>query len=658
MEEHIMGKSVLIILLCLILFCAFLTPAFADFDTSGSCGKNLTWNFDFETRILTLSGNGAMYNYGGYEVLEELRVPWESYPVRTIVLPDGLTSIGDYGFFTRLFFENLEEDFTSVNIPSTVINIGDGAFMNHNLRTLTLPDGLLSIGESAFYGNRYMMLTNERLPAGLTEINDATFFFCKAIRNIIIPEGVTRIGGNAFAYCSSLSDVKLPESLTSIEGGAFRGCESLTSITIPSGVTFLEGGVFEGCTALEDITLPAGLLYIGTNPYSPPGNETFKGCTALRNITLPAGLVVLRLGSFEGCTSLESIKVPGIKELEHFTFKDCTNLKEATLMPGTLKISYEAFVNCTSLQSVTIPSSITVIERDAFLNCPNLSDVYYSGSRGMWDQISISGENEALLNARIHFSDPVQSFVERSYTLLLNRDGDEAGVDFWTNSLKNGNAAGADIISQFCKSPEFIGMNLSNSDIVSVIYRTMLDRAPDESGMEYWVSVLDSGVSCDHLINGFAGSEEFAGICSSYGILPGSVTVDPEEPQEPQPSQEPRDQNPLVTSFVSRCYQYALNRSADEGGLNHWAGILLNQIMTPQEVSYEFLFSEECRNMNLSDEEFIHRLYRLYMDRDADEGGLEYWISQLVGGVTRETAAQGFANSPEFSSIVQNYGLG
>ena len=49
-----------------------------------------------------------------------------------------------------------------------------------------------------------------------------------AITTVTVPEGVTHIGWFAFAGCTSLVSVTLPASVVSIDYGAFEGCPHLT----------------------------------------------------------------------------------------------------------------------------------------------------------------------------------------------------------------------------------------------------------------------------------------------------------------------------------------------------------------------------------------------------------------------------------------------
>ncbi len=239
----------------------------------------------------------------------------------------------------------------------------------------------------------------------------------------------------------------------------------------------------------------------------------------------------------------------------------------------------------------------------------------------------------------------IAAFVERCYQQILSRSADPAGLEFWKNALKNGDAAGADIVSLFCGSDEFKSRHLDSSEVVNILYRVMLDRAPDAGGIAYWTDMLSKGVSCNSIISGFAGSAEFAGICATYGIVPGTVAL------------ETRDLNPSVTAFVNRCYTVALSRNGDAEGLNGWTGNLLNNVMSAQQVSYAFLFSDEFISMNFNNDEYINRLYHLYMNREPDPAGRSGWITHLNNGMSRDRVAQGFANSDEFGSIVLGYGL-
>ena len=68
-------RKILALLISIILAMSILpAAALADEETSGTCGDSLTWNFDEERGILTISGNGAMTDYSKAE-----DQPWHSH---------------------------------------------------------------------------------------------------------------------------------------------------------------------------------------------------------------------------------------------------------------------------------------------------------------------------------------------------------------------------------------------------------------------------------------------------------------------------------------------------------------------------------------------------------------------------------------------------
>ena len=212
-----MKRRVLSLFLALTMLCTLLPQVslLAHAETlSGTCGaegdgSNLTCTLDFETRQLTITGNGPMANFdiGGS--------PWYSYrnAIQNVSLPDGLTSIGANAFFHCIALK-------SVTIPDSVTSIGLNAFtFCSSLPQITIPDSVTSIGEGAFS-------------------------CCSALVSVIIPDSVTSIGEKAFERCSSLSSVKISNGVTSIQGWAFYSCAALTSVTIPASVSTIGENAF------------------------------------------------------------------------------------------------------------------------------------------------------------------------------------------------------------------------------------------------------------------------------------------------------------------------------------------------------------------------------------------------------------------------------
>ena len=166
--------------------------------------------------------------------------------VSSIMIPDSVTSIGDYAFY---FCTSL----TSVTIPGSVTSIGKYAFANCNtLTSVTMLEGVTNIGEDAFYD-------------------------CPSLTNVIIPSSVISIEDFAFNSCSSLTSVNIPDSVTNIGAFAFAGCDSLTSVTIGNGVTNIGERAFYTCTSLTSITIPDSVTSIGECAFDDCANLTIYG---------------------------------------------------------------------------------------------------------------------------------------------------------------------------------------------------------------------------------------------------------------------------------------------------------------------------------------------------------------------------------------------
>lgn len=275
-------------------------PVFAD------PGDDITWNFDSNTGVLTISGTGDM---------ADNTTPWSAHKneITSVVIEDGVTSIGANSFY---FYTNI----TSVTIGKDVKKIGAEAFAyTYALQAVTIPNGVTEIGYSAFGGT--------------------------GIDTIVIPDSVTTIGASAFAANTNLKNVTLPANITEIPESMFRYCSSLTTVTIPDKVTKIGGSAFHK-SGIANITLPEGLKEIG--------EYAFNECQSLVNITLPNSLQTIDSNAFLNSKNLKSIVVPdNVTYIGGGAFMMCENLKDVTIGTGVKTIGSHAFDACTSLKDGT-----------------------------------------------------------------------------------------------------------------------------------------------------------------------------------------------------------------------------------------------------------------------------------------------------------------
>ena len=114
----------------------------------------------------------------------------------------------------------------------------------------------------------------------------------------------------------------------------------------------------------------------------------------------------------------------------------------------------------------------------------------------------------------------IDNFVKRFYKVVLNREAEPAGLNYWSDMLTTGVKAGSDVARGFIFSTEFTNKGVDDNEFLNILYRAFFNREPDEVGYETWMQKLQSGLSRERVLDGFLYSQEFGNLCRSYRILP------------------------------------------------------------------------------------------------------------------------------------------
>ena len=259
----------------------------------------------------------------------------------TLDFREGTTQIADN--FWKSLSSKEQQNVTKLTFPSSLRSIGDNAFANNYLSTLTLPVGLVRLGVSSFANS-----------SNLTKLT--------------LSENLKHIGKNAFSKCNQL--LVIDYNVIDTEGESlFSGSASLEKVNVGAQVEKLPDQAFENCS---NLTLVKFIQRNDDTPLS-VGSSTFYGCSNLLSIRLPETTITIGDGAFGKCSSLASFVIPvGIQELNDNLFSECSSMVEVELHEGITTIGNGTFQSCSSLQDITLPKTVVAIGDNAFAGCTSL----------------------------------------------------------------------------------------------------------------------------------------------------------------------------------------------------------------------------------------------------------------------------------------------
>ena len=200
---------------------------------TGRIGHNLTYELNYLTGNLVISGTGSMYSN-----------PFtDNMSIVTVTINEGATNISYLAFAGC-------RNLTSIMIPGTVTVIEYGAFSNcESLTDVTVPASVTGISSRAFEGCGNLNSVTILNPNVSIE-NSNLSVFARCSSSLVI----TGWPGSTAEACALAADISfvplevdffLPASLTTISEDAFIGIQA-KAVVIPETVTVISGNPFAG----------------------------------------------------------------------------------------------------------------------------------------------------------------------------------------------------------------------------------------------------------------------------------------------------------------------------------------------------------------------------------------------------------------------------
>jgi hypothetical protein len=236
---------------------------------------------------------------------------------------------------------------------------------NENLKVVHIPETYTAIAKLAFDSSCIEELS---IPSSVTEIGDGAFL-CAKIKRLMLPDWkywceVDMSGGEPTEEVECDGELALVNIGWTVPMGlsehVFVGGEEIsTSIEIPDTVKELKPGVLCGLSKVEYIHLP--------NTISTIGEGALSDCESLKEINIPESVTTIGVRAFFGCESLTKVVIPGtVRCISRWAFSQCHGLTTVVLTSGHTKIGYGAFYACNNLRTVISLNPCPPDCKDAF----------------------------------------------------------------------------------------------------------------------------------------------------------------------------------------------------------------------------------------------------------------------------------------------------
>lgn len=298
-----------------------------------------------------------------------------------------------------------------------------------NIKIPTTLDGytVTSIGDVAFSETNIVSVS---FPASITNIGSSAFSDCKQLKTVNFQsETLPYLSYGAFKNCEAITEIECSEANSS---SVFEGCKNLKKVTIHKSKyinsILIGSSMFKDCFSLEELELK-GLeeneeIYIWEQAFENtalkelnfPNKVTifenaFRYCMDLKNVVFQKDAVIkdsafstslpdegidkkvvfygkaeVGKNAFDGCSGINTLQFHDTAVVGTRAFKNCINIKKLNF-PEDAELHYSSFEGCTGLEEVAfqrnadIQSPVWGNVEGPFYNCSKLKKIEFYGEK-------------------------------------------------------------------------------------------------------------------------------------------------------------------------------------------------------------------------------------------------------------------------------------
>lgn len=262
-------------------------------------------------------------------------VEGEDISLGVLEIPVSVITIGDYAF--------VGSRFSGIAFHEGLQAIGTDAFgSNRNCKEIVFPSSLTVLGKEAF--TYCSSLTSVQFPDAMDSIGDRAFYY-STLASVTLPDNIRSLGTYVFGYCYVMTDADLGECLEKIPDGTFDACRNLVRVTYPETVTEIGENAFSGC-AFTELPLSHSIRHIG--------DHAFAGCRSIKKAVLGDHVMSIGKDAFKGCHQLDSVDIGnGVNVIQEYAFYGCANLKHVTIGCNVDTVAHGTFIGCQNIRDFT-----------------------------------------------------------------------------------------------------------------------------------------------------------------------------------------------------------------------------------------------------------------------------------------------------------------